>query len=206
MSVSPAAAVGSPAPAKPVTGLGPFEGADFSDPKVRLEVYKRFSSVFAKETGKLTTFSACCGSAAFGDGGIREMVRGPGEPGEPVFNDGTYTSVLDGLRKKYSQEFCDWYHKTSVHYYCAYDWRCHTTNGNTHSEESAKELVEASFRSTASQMSTTNKQRLISCFGLTSQEAAAKWFTEGVYKTHWKGFDYEDPDDGKFCLIWVDAP
>lgn len=206
MSVSPAAAVGSPAPAKDAAGLGPFEGADFSDPKVRQNIYTRFASVFAKEIGGLTTFSACCGTAAFGEGGRRLVARSIGEPGEPIYNDGTYDSVLAALKEKYSQAFCDWYHKNSVNYYCSYDWRLYTTNGNTYTEERAKEMVEGTFKGSATAMATVNKQRLISCFGLSSQEAAAKWFTDGVYKTHWKGFDYEDPDDGKFCLIWVDAP
>jgi hypothetical protein len=207
MNATAAPKTSSPAPAKD-DGLGPFSGLDFSDPKVRLEVMGKMTSQFCKATPEGWTFSSCCGSRVFqgyqGAGPQKMDASGRGLR-EYLFVDGTRETAEAVFDQMYTQEFFDTYLKGAGGgmYYHVYDWRYRLAH---YGEKVAKETTARERENVVSSYVARNRVNLIFAWDLTAKQAIEKWYTNEDFSKHAKGMDFDDPVDGKACLIWRDAP
>jgi hypothetical protein len=209
MNATAAPKTSSRAAAKADDGLGPFSGLDFSDEKVRLEIMGKMAYQFCKTEPEGWTFSSCCGSRVFRGTrmhGIQKtcpMTARSLKEFVPV--DGTYESAAAVFDQVFTQEFFDAYFKGvgAGTYHHAHDPRYYRI---TYGEKAAKEYAAKKREETIQAYVVQNKVNLLFAWELTAEEAIKKWYTNKDFSKHAKGMDFDDPVDGKACLIWRDAP
>jgi hypothetical protein len=209
MNATAALKTSSRAPAKEDDGLGPFSGLDFSDEKVRLEIMSKMVSQFNKTEPTSWTFSSCCGSRVFRGTRMHGIQKTCPKTGRSLTEfvpvDGTYESAAAVFDQMFTQEFFDAYFKGAGvgTYHHTYDPRQYLAH---YGEKVAQEYAARKREETIQGYVVKNKVNIIFAWELSAEEAIKKWYTNEDFSKHAKGVDFDDPVDGKACLIWRDAP